>query len=331
MATGDLKGNAGRLERAVKGVRYPFHVSTAEYAQAHPKTLLPILHYAFLDYSGQLATWLADRGHDLFSKTDLRFVQSIFKILREEFGYRPIITAEHFLSSAFAERKLLLAIDCIRLCKAKHEELSKAARQHRRWRADPERQEGAARGEGDNQALVACLCLSPQPSAAAEGFQSPQLRHSDTGDLGPTREEVDHADGDDSRMDGLHAAMAALESNLMRSVLAVEDHLLQAVGEVGTRLGLLEKRVQVLEAECREVDSKNTALEVGRRDQDDVPVAMSPASLPEEGGSASAEQTVDHFAEEDTTAFPAEYMAADHITHIGTRYTGALLALGEGY
>ena len=44
--------------------------------------------------------------------------------LRELFHYYPKLTREQFLSSGYTERKLILSTDILRLCQAKHRELS---------------------------------------------------------------------------------------------------------------------------------------------------------------------------------------------------------------
>ena len=55
------------------------------------------------------------------------------QVLRDVFHYRPCLTREQFLSQGFVERKLLLVIDVLRFCQAKHRELvgRKAVRSRR--------------------------------------------------------------------------------------------------------------------------------------------------------------------------------------------------------
>ncbi len=45
--------------------------------------------------------------------------------MRNEFNYRPALNLSQFFTVGFAERKLILVCDLIKLCKRKHNELSK--------------------------------------------------------------------------------------------------------------------------------------------------------------------------------------------------------------
>jgi len=42
---------------------------------------------------------LLEQGYDLFAKTDQRFVEAVYKLLRQEFGYQPQVPpVTHFLN-----------------------------------------------------------------------------------------------------------------------------------------------------------------------------------------------------------------------------------------
>jgi len=51
--------------------------------------LLPLIHFCLLGYSKRVHDSLAAKGYDLFAKTDMRFLEVVYKLLREEFGYQP--------------------------------------------------------------------------------------------------------------------------------------------------------------------------------------------------------------------------------------------------
>lgn len=51
--------------------------------------------------------------------------EEVYKILRNEFNYRPSLNLTQFFNPGFAERKLILVCDLIKLCKRKHNEISK--------------------------------------------------------------------------------------------------------------------------------------------------------------------------------------------------------------
>lgn len=141
---------------------------------------LPVLNYVLLKFSRHVAHQLVSSGYEvqflflgnfknkyacrvplitvgvvqLQGKTDARFVEAAFKIFRDKFGLRPVITAAQFLEQAslffsttsksactallktsalgylqgFAERKLLLLSDVIAYCKSFHNAAVRRAR-----------------------------------------------------------------------------------------------------------------------------------------------------------------------------------------------------------
>ena len=64
--------------------------------------MLPLLHHCLLGYSKSLAAAIFSKGYELQGKTDHRFVELAFKVLREVFGYRPSLTPTQFLQGGYA-------------------------------------------------------------------------------------------------------------------------------------------------------------------------------------------------------------------------------------
>lgn len=77
-----------------------------------------------MHYSLPLANWLMSKGYSLYGKSDLKFVEGLYKVLRNAFNYQPKLTREQFLSSGYAERKVMLTYDLLKLCQIKHVQLS---------------------------------------------------------------------------------------------------------------------------------------------------------------------------------------------------------------
>ncbi|KAL9961575.1 hypothetical protein ACROYT_G030537 [Oculina patagonica] len=124
MTTGDLKNNLRKLVSEVKQIHYPqSELDIKGVAQGIPKAFLPIVHYVFLDYSIALAQYFASKEYELYGKTDLRFMEAVYKVLRDEFGYKPQLTREQFLTIGFAERKIILLCAILKLLREKHDEL----------------------------------------------------------------------------------------------------------------------------------------------------------------------------------------------------------------
>lgn len=134
MATGDIKNNLRKLMVELKQIRYPLtEVDLKGLAQGTPRCFLPILHYIFLDYSVDLTEFFA-KDYELYGKTDLRFVETVYKVLRDVFHYKPPLTREKFLSIGYAERKIIELCDILKRCREKSAELnpktSKTERKH---------------------------------------------------------------------------------------------------------------------------------------------------------------------------------------------------------
>ncbi|CAG9464507.1 unnamed protein product [Pedinophyceae sp. YPF-701] len=93
--------------------------------EGDPVALLPPLHFIFLGYSKLFAAKIAERGFELMGKTDVRFVEGLWKVMRDVFRYRPSITASQFLLKGYAERKAILVYDLAELCRKWHERLAR--------------------------------------------------------------------------------------------------------------------------------------------------------------------------------------------------------------
>lgn len=125
MTTGDLKNNLRKLVSELKQVHFPqSELDLKGIAQGIPKAFLPALHHVFLDYSISLAQYFSFKEYELYGKTDLRFLETVYKVLRDEFGYKPHVTKEQFLTIGFAERKIISLCDILKLLRGKHEEMN---------------------------------------------------------------------------------------------------------------------------------------------------------------------------------------------------------------
>lgn len=80
------------------------------------------------------------QGYDLYGKTDARFVESTFRLLRDEFRYFPPLTVTQFLSAHYTERKLNLVADILRLIVDKNSECQWRRRQQQAVWTEPKQQ-----------------------------------------------------------------------------------------------------------------------------------------------------------------------------------------------
>ncbi|NXW20161.1 CEP44 protein, partial [Circaetus pectoralis] len=124
MATGDLKGSLRKIEQGLRLLNYPRDVDYTVLVKGDPAAFLPIISYSFTSFSTCIAELLVKCNVELTAKSDLRFIEAIYKLLRDQFQYKPILTKQQFLQFGFAERKMQIVCDIINCVVKKHKELS---------------------------------------------------------------------------------------------------------------------------------------------------------------------------------------------------------------
>jgi len=85
--------------------------------EGDPSIFLPMIHFVLLMYSKKFAQLINSKGYDLFAKSDYRFMENTFHMLRQHFNYKPLINLNQFLAMGYAERKILLILDIITILK----------------------------------------------------------------------------------------------------------------------------------------------------------------------------------------------------------------------
>ncbi|KAI6651992.1 hypothetical protein LOD99_4537 [Oopsacas minuta] len=126
--TGDLKNSVLKLVREAKRMKLDGVLDPDGLISGETRSHLPILSQALNSYSLPLSKYLHAKGYELFGKTDSRFLEVVYKMLRDEFNYRPKITRLQFLTdSSFIERKILFTFDLLKLCQSKHRDLQRFA------------------------------------------------------------------------------------------------------------------------------------------------------------------------------------------------------------
>ncbi|KAK3554567.1 hypothetical protein QTP70_025520 [Hemibagrus guttatus] len=128
MATGDVKGSLRKLQASLRSVKYPRDVDYQGLARGDPSCCLPIVSYAFTSFSTSVAEHLVECGIELTGKNDLSFMESVYKVLRDLFSYKPLLTKQQFLQFGFAERKIALLCDIIGFVLDKHKQLTKGSK-----------------------------------------------------------------------------------------------------------------------------------------------------------------------------------------------------------
>ncbi|XP_072113765.1 centrosomal protein of 44 kDa isoform X2 [Mobula birostris] len=124
MTTGDLRGSLRKLEQGLRSLNYPQDIDCNGLTKGDPAAFLPIMSYAFTSYSTYVTEQLIASGVELVGKNDTRFLDAVYKVLRDQFQYKPLLLKEQVLHCGFAERKIQLLCDIISLVTKKHKELS---------------------------------------------------------------------------------------------------------------------------------------------------------------------------------------------------------------
>ncbi|XP_075565475.1 centrosomal protein of 44 kDa isoform X3 [Pelecanus crispus] len=124
MATGDIQGSLRKIEQGLRLLNYPRDVDYTVLVKGDPAAFLPIISYSFTSFSTYIAELLVKCDVELTAKSDLRFIEAIYKLLRDQFQYKPILTKQQFLQFGFAERKMQIVCDIINCVVKKHKELS---------------------------------------------------------------------------------------------------------------------------------------------------------------------------------------------------------------
>lgn len=123
MTTGDLKNNLRKLHSELKLVNYSGELDIEGLAIGKPTAFLPILHFVLTEFSLDLAQYFSSKGYELLGKNDFKFVQVIYRILRDEFSAKAPLTKDQFFTLGFTERKLQFVTSVLQLCRTKNEAL----------------------------------------------------------------------------------------------------------------------------------------------------------------------------------------------------------------
>ncbi|CAF0805314.1 unnamed protein product [Brachionus calyciflorus] len=110
----DKKNAIKKLQIVTRSLRLNPPLEIKEINLGSPREYLRLFHHAFLDYSPALASEiLLKHGMELSSKNDKLFIDGIYKLVRDMFGYVPKLTKDQFFQTSFAQIKALMASEII--------------------------------------------------------------------------------------------------------------------------------------------------------------------------------------------------------------------------
>ncbi|XP_059190233.1 centrosomal protein of 44 kDa isoform X1 [Centropristis striata] len=125
LSTGDVNGCLRKLETLLRSIKYPGYVDYNGLSKGDPSAFLPIVSFTLTSFSPPFAKQLMEAGLELTGKTDLRFTDTLYKVLRDVFHYKPILTKQQFLQWGFSLRKVSVTCDIINFVLQKHNQKKK--------------------------------------------------------------------------------------------------------------------------------------------------------------------------------------------------------------
>ncbi|XP_048052657.1 centrosomal protein of 44 kDa isoform X1 [Megalobrama amblycephala] len=253
MATGDLKGCLRKLEASLRSLKYPRDVDYQRLAVGDPSACLPIVSYAFTSFSPSLTEHLVDYGVELTGMNDLRFIENVYKVLRDVFSYKPLLTKQQFLQFGFAERKVTILCDIVGLVLNKHKELTKETKHVSKPKRRPQLK-SCIKNEipsAESNSLVLTSLTVPQNQPLVErhlGSSSAPAQIIRSSDEQPQQEEeTQKRELDSEHIEDSPQPTDSTECVLESRLRGVEVRLLESVGRLEQRLALMEHRIHALE------------------------------------------------------------------------------------
>ncbi|KAG1956593.1 centrosomal protein of 44 kDa isoform X2 [Pimephales promelas] len=248
MGTGDLKGCLRKLEASLRSVKYPREVDYQRLAVGDPSACLPIVSFTFTSFSPSIAEHLVDYGVELTGMNDLRFIENVYKVLRDVFSYKPLLTKQQFLQFGFAERKVTILCDIIGLILNKHKELTKESKHDSKPKRRPQLK-SCIKNEipsPESNSLVLTALTLPQKQPLVErhlGSSSAPAQIRRCSD----EEETEKTELDSEALEDSTQPKDSTDCVLESRLRGVELSLLESVGRLEQRLALMEHRIHALE------------------------------------------------------------------------------------
>uniref|UniRef100_A0A2R5LK06 Centrosomal protein of 44 kDa n=1 Tax=Ornithodoros turicata TaxID=34597 RepID=A0A2R5LK06_9ACAR len=130
MATGDIRNNLKILSAEIRSVKTPPNIVNLDgMLTGDVDTYLPIYDYVFQWYSSKIASEILQKDLKLppYDHDKAKFIETMYRILRELFQWRPPLSSTQFLSTGFAEKKIIMCADIIKLVKEYNAALQKGS------------------------------------------------------------------------------------------------------------------------------------------------------------------------------------------------------------
>ncbi|TPP67776.1 putative Asparagine-rich antigen [Fasciola gigantica] len=108
----DAKGYMEMLRRQLRALKFNEKLNYQGLILGDPLAYVTLYRRLLCDFNTELTQKLIDSGFSLLGTTDFRFMEVVYRILRDLLNLRPPITLNQFFTNGFIERKLEMA-SCI--------------------------------------------------------------------------------------------------------------------------------------------------------------------------------------------------------------------------
>ncbi|XP_065651761.1 uncharacterized protein LOC100199304 [Hydra vulgaris] len=157
MATGDIRNNLRKLVSELKNIKYEENLDFEQMIIGVSTPFLPILFHVFMEYSSELTSYFLSKGYNFYGKSDSRFLESVYRILVQEFQEKPLLTKQQFFSIGFAEVKVIFVTKILKLCIKKNKDilLKQALKKKLKHNSDPS--QSVVFGNGSSEKGLRCV------------------------------------------------------------------------------------------------------------------------------------------------------------------------------
>ena len=259
MSTGDLKNNVEKVRTLLRSIHYNGVFDVEGIINGKPEVFLPLLNYCILQFSKPLAKYFIQKGYIFHNISDTKFIETIYRLLLNEFGYNPSLSVVYFLSNGFSERKLLFLSDVIQNCKRKHNSLvkdkKKLARQPQPQQKDRPQEEVLDIVREPVRTLLVRREMEPNnlpPKQCCHPEEDEQLVSEEPIITETTRQEfVALQPETEDKFSILYEAIKDMASTLTSSINNLDEKVEKNLTNLRERMFIIERRVQQLEDEKR--------------------------------------------------------------------------------
>ncbi|XP_058048448.1 centrosomal protein of 44 kDa isoform X2 [Ahaetulla prasina] len=195
-----------------------------------------------------------ESGMELTAKNDSRFVDAMYKLLRDQFQYKPVLSKQQFLQYGFAERKIQIVCDIISYIYKRHKEFSNMNKIKTQTEKRTHLVKSLSHTSFSNQSVtVAISTVDLQQKPQIERHKSATNMHIPEEFISETQEVKDYIvnkvevlDHDTDVLDNIDVQVVKKNNELedLKSQLAELQQKFHSLSSVDEKLQILEKKLQ---------------------------------------------------------------------------------------